>query len=300
MPARHVVLLTLSADSDHLLWSYRYTGTLPRLISFLSHSYENTRGGGYSSHFGQHERCSSRELPAGFKFFLFNLLRTLLYLFALTKNSTLFFPIVSALFAKKKHPRAWASSNLRPSTFNSQSSALHVQFPPRVPGRVMTFSQRFDEVRTGFERPFSLVKPCVVGTTARASKENVRSIGYSIYYTLVNIGGFIGPLVASYVHKNLSVENVFRAAAVSVFLMFFAVLLFFKEPTRSNEKQTASLGETLRNFVKVITNPKFMPFLLIFSGYCIVYWQEFYTLPPHVPDYRDPKARTQMMLATRP
>ncbi len=28
----------------------------------------------------------------------------------------------------------------------------------------------------------SMVKPCVVGTTARASKENVRSIGYSIYY----------------------------------------------------------------------------------------------------------------------
>src|SRR6202030_4487308 len=28
----------------------------------------------------------------------------------------------------------------------------------------------------------ALVKPCVVGTTARASKKNVRSIGYSIYY----------------------------------------------------------------------------------------------------------------------
>ena len=39
----------------------------------------------------------------------------------------------------------------------------------------------------------ALVKPCVVGTTARASKENVRSIGYSIYYTLVNIGGAVGP-----------------------------------------------------------------------------------------------------------
>src|SRR5712691_4498599 len=85
---------------------------------------------------------------------LFNPLRTLLRFFALAKNSTLFFPIVSALFAKKKHPRAWASSNLRPSTFNSQSSALHVQFPPRIPGGVMSFSQRFDEVRTGFERPF--------------------------------------------------------------------------------------------------------------------------------------------------
>ena len=46
----------------------------------------------------------------------------------------------------------------------------------------------------------ALVKPCVVGTTARAAKENVRSIGYSIYYTLVNIGGALGPFVASWVH----------------------------------------------------------------------------------------------------
>ena len=43
----------------------------------------------------------------------------------------------------------------------------------------------------------ALVKPCVVGTTARASKENVRSIGYSIYYTMVNIGGAAGPYYAS-------------------------------------------------------------------------------------------------------
>src|SRR3977135_3674472 len=125
----------------------------------------------------------------------------------------------------------------------------------------------------------ALVKPCVVGTTARASRENVRSIGYSIYYTLVNIGGALGPFVASWVHKNLSVENVFRVSAASVFLMFFAVLFFFKEPTQSNDKQTAHLGETLRNFGKVVANPRFMLFLLIFSGFWIVYWQEFITLP---------------------
>jgi len=40
----------------------------------------------------------------------------------------------------------------------------------------------------------AVVKPCVAGTTARASTENVRSIGYSIYYTLVNVGGTLGPL----------------------------------------------------------------------------------------------------------
>jgi POT family proton-dependent oligopeptide transporter len=146
----------------------------------------------------------------------------------------------------------------------------------------------------------ALVKPSVVGTTARASSENVRSLGYSIYYTLVNIGGFLGPFVASYVHRHLSVENVFRASALIVFLMFFAVILFFREPRKSGEVRTESLAVTLRNFLKVLSNPKFMLFLLIFSGYWIVYWQEFITLPIYVHDYVDPKADTESMLATGP
>jgi proton-dependent oligopeptide transporter, POT family len=146
----------------------------------------------------------------------------------------------------------------------------------------------------------ALVKPAVVGTTARASKENVRSIGYSIYYTLVNIGGAAGPYVASWVHRNMSVENVFRVAAGSVFLMFFAVLIFFREPRRSGEVQTASLGQSFKNFGMVLGNPKFMLFLLIFSGYWIVYWQEFIILPLFVHDYIDPKADTEIMLITGP
>jgi dipeptide/tripeptide permease len=146
----------------------------------------------------------------------------------------------------------------------------------------------------------ALVKPCVVGTTARASKENVRSLGYSIYYTLVNIGGAGGPYLASYVHQHLSVENVFRAAAVSVFLMFFAVLIFFKEPRRSGDVQTATLGEAARNFLTVLENPRFMLFLLIFSGYWVIYWQEFIILPLYVHNYVDPRADTELMLITGP
>ena len=146
----------------------------------------------------------------------------------------------------------------------------------------------------------ALVKPCVVGTTARASKENVRSLGYSIYYTLVNIGGAGGPYLASYIHQHLSVENVFRAAAVSVFLMFFAVLIFFKEPRRSGEAQTATFGEAARNFLTVLGNPRFMLFLLIFSGYWVIYWQEFIILPLYVHNYVDPRADTELMLITGP
>jgi len=144
----------------------------------------------------------------------------------------------------------------------------------------------------------SMVKPSVVGTTARASRENVRSIGYSIYYTLVNIGGAAGPYVASWAHRRLGVENVFRVSALSVLLMFFAVLLFFKEPRRSGEIQAASLAETARNLFKVMTNPRFMLFLLIFSGYWIVFWQQYIVLPIYIHGYVDPHADVELILIT--
>jgi POT family proton-dependent oligopeptide transporter len=145
----------------------------------------------------------------------------------------------------------------------------------------------------------ALVKPSVVGTTARASKENVRSIGYSIYYTLVNIGGAAGPYLASYVHHHMRVENVFRVAALSVFLMFFFVLALFREPKREGEK-APSLAESARNFLTVVTNPKFMLFLVIFSGYWVVYWQEFIILPLYVPKFISKTMDTELMLVTGP
>jgi dipeptide/tripeptide permease len=142
----------------------------------------------------------------------------------------------------------------------------------------------------------SLVKPSVVGTTARASKENVRSIGYSIYYTLVNIGGAAGPFLAGWIHERMPVERVFSIAALSVFLMFFAVLLFFKEPRRSGEAQADSLGQVARNFVTVVSNWRFMLFLVIFSGYYIAFWQQFIILPLYIHDYVDARSNTEMLL----
>jgi dipeptide/tripeptide permease len=146
----------------------------------------------------------------------------------------------------------------------------------------------------------ALVKPAVVGTTARASKENVRSIGYSIYYTLVNIGSAAGPYLASWVHEHVSVENVFRMAALSVFVMFFVVILLFKEPRQASEGKTASLGEVAKNFLVVLSNPRFMLFLLIFTGYWIVFWQEFIALPLYISTYIDPKADTELILVADP
>jgi proton-dependent oligopeptide transporter, POT family len=146
----------------------------------------------------------------------------------------------------------------------------------------------------------ALVKPSVVGTTARASKENVRSTGYSIYYTLVNVGSTLGPYLASWIHKQGRVENVFRMAALSVFLMLFLVLLLFKEPRRADDAPAATLSQVGKNFLTVLSNPRFMLFLLIFTGYWIVFWQEFIVLPLYIANYIDPKADTELILITDP
>jgi proton-dependent oligopeptide transporter, POT family len=185
----------------------------------------------------------------------------------------------------------------------------------------------------------ALVKPCVVGTTARASKENVRTIGYSIYYTMVNIGGALGPYCASWAHRHLGVENVYRVAALSVFLMFFVVLVFFREPRKDGDAPPPSLGTVVRNFCVVVgkawlvlpaigiagllkagtflwplTVPwwiwialliivlagisRFMWFLVLFTGYWVVFWQQYISLPGYVHGYINAKADVELILVT--
>lgn len=144
----------------------------------------------------------------------------------------------------------------------------------------------------------ALVKPSVVGTTARASKENVRSIGYSIYYTMVNIGGTAGPYVADWAHRHFGLERVFRVSALSVFAMFFFVLLFFRDPRKSGDAPPPSILQVVKNFFAILWPPRFLIFLLIFTGYWIVFWQQYTSLPGFIHTYVDPKARVELILIT--
>jgi len=186
----------------------------------------------------------------------------------------------------------------------------------------------------------SMVKPCVVGTTARASKESVRSIGYSIYYTMVNIGGAAGPYFASWAHRNLGVENVYRVAAFSVFAMFFVVLMFFREPRKADDAPLPSIATVARNFCVVLGNARlvlpvlgvalalriaevfysslsipwwiwigllvltlagisrFMWFLVLFTGYWVVFWQQYISLPGYIHGYINSNADVEMILVT--
>lgn len=135
----------------------------------------------------------------------------------------------------------------------------------------------------------ALVKPCVVGSVAISSTEEVRSTGYSIYYTLVNIGGTLGPLVGALVVAHFGMENNFRFCALAVFAMVFVVLFFFREPANAAAtRSVATVRQALGNTLLVLRNWRFVLFLLIFSGYWVTFYAFFVVMPPYIHRYVAP------------
>jgi len=132
----------------------------------------------------------------------------------------------------------------------------------------------------------SLIKPSIVGTVARTTTDETKSLGYSIYYTLVNIGGAIGPMLALLVRHNLGISYVLVMSSLTSLALLLSTLLFYKEPPRpADTAEATSLGKVLHDMVMVFTNGRFMAFLVIFSGFWAMFWHVFYALPFYVRDY---------------
>lgn len=131
----------------------------------------------------------------------------------------------------------------------------------------------------------SLIKPCIVGTVARTTTEETKGLGYSIYYTLVNLGGAIGPILALTVREGFGIEYVLIMSALVSFLNLLGTLLFFEEPLASGGPASSrTLGRVFADMMMVFRNFRFISFLVIFSGFWVMFWQIFYSLPFYVRD----------------
>jgi hypothetical protein len=67
--------------------------------------------------------------------------------------------------------------------------------------------------------------------------------------------------------------------------MLIVNLLLYKEVRNVNAGAPESLGKKLANLFVVLGNIKFMVFLLIYSLYWIIFWQEFIVIPYYITDY---------------
>jgi POT family proton-dependent oligopeptide transporter len=133
----------------------------------------------------------------------------------------------------------------------------------------------------------SFIKPSVLGTVAATSSEETKSLGYAIYYWLVNVGAMLGPTIAYLVRDHFGNEFVYVVSALSCLAMLMVNLLLYKEVKGKAEIVPESLGKKIANLFVVLANVKFMVFLLIYSLYWIIFWQEFIIVPYYITDYID-------------
>jgi proton-dependent oligopeptide transporter, POT family len=131
----------------------------------------------------------------------------------------------------------------------------------------------------------SFIKPSVLGTVAVASKEETKSLGFAIYYWLVNVGAMLGPTIAYFVRDSFGNEFVYMVSAVSCLAMLIVNLILYKEIKSQKAEAAESLGKKIANLFVVLANFKFMIFLLIYSLYWIIFWQEFIIVPYYVTDF---------------
>ncbi len=131
----------------------------------------------------------------------------------------------------------------------------------------------------------SFIKPSVLGTVAVTSTEKTKSLGFAIYYWLVNAGAMIGPTIAYFVRDSFGNEFVYLVSSISCFAMLIVNLLLYKDVQSEKIASSESMGKKISNLFVVLGNFKFMIFLLIYSLYWIIFWQEFIIVPYYITDY---------------
>ncbi len=133
----------------------------------------------------------------------------------------------------------------------------------------------------------ALFKPIISATVAKTTTKETASIGFGVFYMMVNLGAFIGPLVTLVLQKK-EYDYVFYASAIIIALNFF-LLFFYKEPER--EKSTLSVWESLakvfKNIYIALSDIKLVVFLLLVAGFWTMYNQLFFTLPVFITQWVD-------------
>jgi len=105
-----------------------------------------------------------------------------------------------------------------------------------------------------------IFKPLIAGTVRLTTDSSNSTLGFGIFYAIVNIGGSFGPIVAGKL-RAISWDYAFMSSAIAVSVMFVITLIFYKEPPRSAVVEP--LGKKLRDIVTTLSDVKFASFLVL-------------------------------------
>ncbi len=130
----------------------------------------------------------------------------------------------------------------------------------------------------------AIFKPGVQGTLIRTLTKKNSSVGWGTFYMLVNIGGFLGPPLAHFLY-GISWPAVFFGCAVIVSLNYL-MLLTYKEVS-AGRVHTGGVWKVVMITLRNIIQPRLAVFILLMSGFWLMFMQLFDMLPNFIVDWID-------------
>lgn len=130
-------------------------------------------------------------------------------------------------------------------------------------------------------------KPVASALVARNTDDTTGTMGFGIFYMMVNIGGFVGPAMSSYLRTEYGWRIIFIQAAVVIGINLLVVLLFYKEPKIKVAKVPilTEMKNSVLNIVEALKDKRLSILLILMIGFWTMFNQLFYTLPNFIEDW---------------
>jgi POT family proton-dependent oligopeptide transporter len=116
-----------------------------------------------------------------------------------------------------------------------------------------------------------IFKPLVAGTVRAVTDRTNKTLGFGIFYAMVNVGGTFGPVVMGKL-RAISWNHAFVAASISIVFMLLLTLFFYKEPEREIEGVT--LGRKLNEIRVALSDLRFTALLIVLG---VFFWLPFWS-----------------------
>lgn len=138
----------------------------------------------------------------------------------------------------------------------------------------------------------AMFKPVASAIITKNTDESNSTLGFGIFYMMVNIGGFIGPAFSSTLRTQYGWKIIFLQAAIVIAINLVILLVFYKEEDRvkSNESFSDAISSSFKNIWEAVKDSRLSVLLVIMVGFWTMFNQLFYTLPTFIEDWVNTKA----------
>lgn len=149
----------------------------------------------------------------------------------------------------------------------------------------------------------AMFKPVASAIITKSTDKSNGTLGFGIFYMMVNVGGFIGPACSSYLRTTYGWKLIFIQGAVVIGINLLVLLFFFKEPYREKAEK-GSIGkaivDSLKKIWEAVKDVRLTVLLILMIGFWTMFNQLFYTLPNFIEDWVDSSVIANWITNTLP